>query len=400
MAEHPVRVSRPPAPVLVRTAATSNLRSAIASLFLLLVVLLAGRLAFAAAGHAGVRALVVDPATPDTLYAALDVFGVFKTTDRGAHWIPMNGGLPGIEGPPDSRLPPDEPLRVTTLAIDRRRSRRVYAGTSCGIYKSMDGGRHWRSANGRLGPGCLYVTALVSDPKVPSTLYAGIDTDPEGIHKTRNRGRRWRLLDGGVVSAIAIDSARHLTVYQGKRDFLMERSADGGRHWAPTGYLPVYGSVTSLLVAPDHDVYLALAVYPSPHVESGAGVFRSRDEGATWNDASAGLQRNSVLALAIDPSTPATLYARTDGGGVFRSDDAGAAWVPASNGLTGSYGDGTICDGSPNCVVVDTIVHDPTRSGRLYVGTEFGLDYAIPGRVFASDDGGRSWTERSAGLPE
>jgi hypothetical protein len=44
----------------------------------------------------------------------------------------------------------------------------------------------------------------------------------------------------------------------------------------------------------------------------GAGVFKSTDGGTTWS--AAGLSGNRVFALAIDPTTPSTLYAGTNAG--------------------------------------------------------------------------------------
>jgi hypothetical protein len=40
-----------------------------------------------------VRALLVDPATPSTLYAAVFRQGVFRSTDGGVTWAPINAGL-------------------------------------------------------------------------------------------------------------------------------------------------------------------------------------------------------------------------------------------------------------------------------------------------------------------
>jgi len=53
--------------------------------------------------------------------------------------------------------------------------------------------------------------------------------------------------------------------------------------------------------------------------------------GATWGAANAGLTNTFVSALAIDPTTPRTLYAGTPGG-VFKTTDAGTTW--GTTGLT------------------------------------------------------------------
>src|SRR4029453_10459669 len=47
------------------------------------------------------------------------------------------------------------------------------------------------------------------------------------------------------------------------------------------------------------------------------GVFQSTDGGSSWNAVNTGLTVLTVGALAIDPATPTTLYAGTDGGSIF-----------------------------------------------------------------------------------
>jgi len=47
-----------------------------------------------------------------------------------------------------------------------------------------------------------------------------------------------------------------------------------------------------------------------------------------------GPDEGPVLALAIDPSTPSTLYPGTQGAGVFKSIDSGNTWNAANTGLT------------------------------------------------------------------
>ena len=41
----------------------------------------------------------------------------------------------------------------------------------------------------------------------------------------------------------------------------------------------------------------------------------------------------AVVAMAVDPADPMTVYAGTAGGGVYRTPDGGASWTPASTGL-------------------------------------------------------------------
>ena len=78
-----------------------------------------------------------------------------------------------------------------------------------------------------------------------------------------------------------------------------------------------------------------------------------------------------VSAMAVDPQSPATLYAAA-GGGVFKSTDGGLSWTPARVGLPS--------------VVLDALVIDPQTSTTLYAAAA-----GFNGGVFTSTDGGQRW---------
>jgi hypothetical protein len=86
----------------------------------------------------------------------------------------------------------------------------------------------------------------------------------------------------------------------------------------------------------------------------GGGVSKSTDAGATWSFADRGLP-TSVSALVIDPSAPSTLYAASHGG-VFKSTDAGATW----DGLLPPF---------PFPFAVDALVIDPRMPTTVHAGT-------------------------------
>ena len=44
-----------------------------------------------------------------------------------------------------------------------------------------------------------------------------------------------------------------------------------------------------------------------------------------------------VYALAINPQTPDTLYAGSQGGGVFKSTNGGASWTAMNTGLNATH---------------------------------------------------------------
>ena len=65
-----------------------------------------------------------------------------------------------------------------------------------------------------------------------------------------------------------------------------------------------------------------------------SGLFSSTDGGNTWAMVNlAGLQYPSVTSVAINPTTPADVYAVANGS-VYASTDSGNTWTLKSTGLT------------------------------------------------------------------
>jgi len=86
------------------------------------------------------RALLIDPSNPAVMYAAAVAGGIWKTTNAGTSWAPLNDFLANIA--------------VTSMAFDPSNSNTIYAGTGegffnadgvrgAGIFKSNDAGAHW-----------------------------------------------------------------------------------------------------------------------------------------------------------------------------------------------------------------------------------------------------------------
>jgi photosystem II stability/assembly factor-like uncharacterized protein len=60
------------------------------------------------------------------------------------------------------------------------------------------------------------------------------------------------------------------------------------------------------------------------------GIFRSKDDGATWHDASAGLSQRHIRWLAFRPGNPDFVYAGAEPAAIFVSQDSAKSWQEAA----------------------------------------------------------------------
>jgi photosystem II stability/assembly factor-like uncharacterized protein len=134
-----------------------------------------------------------------------------------------------------------------------------------------------------------------------------------------------------------------------------------------------------------------------------AGVFESRDQGATWSvlstlDGQPGrLGWNDpanqppghlgLPAILPHPDDPARLFVVVQGIGIFETTDNGATWTPRNSGLRADWPREEPEVG----FCVHKLVMSPVDRDRLYQQNHCGMH--------RSDDGGRSWVEITEGLP-
>jgi photosystem II stability/assembly factor-like uncharacterized protein len=110
-----------------------------------------------------------------------------------------------------------------------------------------------------------------------------------------------------------------------------------------------------------------------------AGVVKTSNGGIDWpfankltNVRNGSLAKLNMSELQFDPQNADHVFAGSYSGGLFRSDDAGANWRQILTGIG----------------VYDFAI-DPQNHDTIYAGGSFG-DH---GKVLATKDGGKSWTE-------
>ncbi len=302
--------------------------------------------------------VAVDPKTPSRVYALAD--RLYVSNDRGQSWTPR--GSPAVPGP---IFPPPfggaavlvlDPVTPTTLYAAGNCTFTNNGPPICGVSKSTDGGATWTFNPITIGgPGSqpVYVNGLAIDPKTPSRLYAA--SSSAGIFKSTDAGATWTAIFPLTSAAtVAVDPQNPSVVYAsfGTSTGTIFRSPDAGATWATiTNGLPT-GWFANVLVT---DRSVAGRVYALGSFST-TGLYRTENSGTNWIKIGSGLPDGAIVALTIDPNTPATVYAAPSGGGLYRSTDAGASF--------------TVMPGL-RTPIVSSIAIDPTNSSQIYTGTQF-----------------------------
>jgi len=243
----------------------------------------------------------------------------------------------------------------------------VYAGVEdAALFRSDDGGATWNELAGLRGHGsgpgwqpgaggmCLHT--IVLDPRDDDRMFVAISA--AGVFRTADGGKSWEPANRGLHSAQ-----------------LPDPDAEVGH------------CVHRIAVHPDRPDVL----YMQKHWD----VMRSDDGGNSWEEVSGDLPSDFGFPIAVHAHEPETVYVvpiKSDGEHyppdarlrVYRSRTGGNEWEPLTNGLPQS-----------NCyvnVLRDAMAVDALDSCGVYFGT-------TGGQVYASADGGDSWSAIVRDLP-
>jgi photosystem II stability/assembly factor-like uncharacterized protein len=204
--------------------------------------------------------------------------------------------------------------------------------------------------------------------------------NPGGVFWSDNGGTNWSVWSTGLVSVVVedlvADPANPASLFAGTGRGIAQ-SLDGGARWYSP--FPLEPNESGLAPAGVVDQVLAVAVAPGtpPTIYAGIpseGIAKSSDGGTNWL-APFGLEGQLVGALVVDPLVPATVYAGTEAG-IFKTTDGGTNWTAISSGL-----------GSAS---VRALALNPATPATLYAATA--------GGVYRSLNGGTNWAAFNNGL--
>ncbi len=320
-------------------------------------------------GH--IRALYSTP--EGVLFAGTDGAGIFRSMDFGDSWTPVNTGL---------SYEPGEGLSVAAFAQKRNM---LYAGTTSGLYGSIDGGNTWQHV-----PTLDKYVSVSGIVTIGARVYIG--TLQDGVWYSDD-GDSWAPMNNGLESRRIRELSKiGITLVAGTRDGAF-RKRFKENSWTPinTDFVPRsidMGPINKARIESGLDASLPPQSPAAIRVDSFTamenllyigvlmggddGIFRSDNEGDSWTRITSKEMVHTVEALTTFGTT---LYASTYGGGVFRSEDSGDSWITVNDGLT-----------------------DWTVSALLAVSEDTVFVGTLEGGIFRTTEDGNSWVEANTGL--
>ncbi|MDM7916708.1 MAG: hypothetical protein QUU85_15800, partial [Candidatus Eisenbacteria bacterium] len=153
--------------------------------------------------------------------------------------------------------------------------------------------------------------------------------------------------------------------------------------WQEAGPTNIMGRVTCITAHPDRPGRIFVG-------SAAGGVFRSTNDGASWEPVTDGYGAFSIGDLATDPNDPDVIYVGTGEANSSGDSYAGLGMLKSTNG-----GDTWSFSGLPESRHIGRIAIDPSNSSRIFVaatGTLFGKNQERG--IYRSDDAGASWTRK------
>ena len=411
-----------------------------------------------------ISSIVIHPNNYDIIYIGFTygsggMFGnpgIYKTTDGGDYWYPVNEGLTNLD--------------ITDLKMSTNNPDILYAATLEGIFMTTNVEVNvWRNISGNLP--AISVHAIALDSTELNTIYVGTGV---GVFKSNNRGESWQNVTGDNFKNRFIN-LQALTVF-GKNDKIvfagtykgLYKSIDGGMSWEEKNTNLTNLSINYILPINEDEILLGtrdgfyksgdggyswhkkvegIIAFNNTSISfndqasvfvgtTGAGIYYSDDTGENWYDVGIDTGFTYISSLSSAPSNPQIMYAayigETDSTitqtGLIMSEDSGFSWNPIGLELNGKYIFSITIDpqnaenifvgtlnnkiyksinggqnwiNKSNGITVDgilSIAFDPQNSDVIYAGTEFDNIYADYG-VYKSIDGGEYWEHSSNGFP-
>lgn len=333
------------------------------------------------------------------LLAGTDGAGVFRSTDNGIKWTPVNTGL--------YNDPDRYPMVITAIA---GMGDKIYVGTRGALYISTDIGKTWQTVSAIKGFVGIRDIVILDD-------HIYVSTDGRGVWQS-NDGNTWAQINDGLgitfqgylldnesplIPPFALNPMQIFKLASVGTTMLVAATKKGlfrrlaiEDSWTPIKPVVVEHSdgVESENISKDKpesnpspkqdsssDLYVgSLAamrhlLFLSGSIGKKSGIFRSNDGGDTWTSITPEKvkeESDRVQTIAVQGER---LYVGTNYGLVYISHDMGDSWISINDGII--HGE------------ILTLL--PINDNTVFIGTS-------RNGVFRTTDAGDSWVECSTGI--
>ncbi|MAN23363.1 MAG: hypothetical protein CME10_03775, partial [Gemmatimonadetes bacterium] len=235
----------------------------------------------------GVLSLAINPEKPKIVYAGTRS-GLWVSEDAGTNWNSVGDFFTGV------------------LSLSTSMNSRVFAGTfGQGVFRSIDGGVTWENVSSNFSSEIVFVVEV--NPFNSDIVFAGTSN---GMYKSLDAGLNWtsaKEFTGLSVRSISMGtgagSGMIVASTFGKGVFV---SNDNGDNWQNQNK-----GLTDLnvrVVAIDSEIPGLLYAGTSSE-----GFFRSKDSGRTWSSINNGLPNLSVRTISLIPGNDRRVLVGTAG---------------------------------------------------------------------------------------
>jgi len=312
--------------------------------------------------------IIIDPRSPDTVYAAVlghlwdanEQRGLYKTEDGGESWekilyIDENTGCTDIA------IDPQEPDIIYASMWQYRREPYFFTsgGPGSGLHKSTDGGKTWMKLTDGLPEGELGRIAIAIAPSRPSVLYAVVESEKTALYRSEDLGQTWvKKNDASAVngrpfyfSLIIVDPQDYDRVY--KPATMLSISRDGGETFT-TSFGGVHPDHHAMWIDPDDPNYVLTG--------TDGGIYVSFDRAMTFRFLN-NLPISQFYQISCDQQRPYNIYGGLQDNGQWFGPSQSPGGIENRDWQSIGFGDGFHVYADPTD---NDIVYWELQGGQLY----------------------------------
>jgi photosystem II stability/assembly factor-like uncharacterized protein len=284
---------------------------------------------------------------PEIIYVGTASGGLWKSTSGGIKWEPI--------------FEKEATASIGAVAIQQSNPSVIWVGTGegnprnslnggYGVYKSLDGGKSWKSMGLEK---TRHIHKILIDPTDPNTVYVGAIGSPWGAHQER-----------GVYKTI-----------------------NGGKSWNKILFSNETSGVADMVMDPKNPNKIIAALWDHKRDPwffnsggPGSGLYMTYDGGENWKKLTEkeGLPKGNLgrIGIAIAPNKTEVIYALIESkkNALYKSTDGGSNWKMIND--KSDIGDRPF--------YYSDISVDPQNENRVY---------SVFTQVNVSEDGGKNFTQ-------